>query len=117
MTSPRLCLMIVHMTAFKLGEEGQARFILTIAPVGPGPVEEAMGIVPVGSHIILAKNLAVRPVVAIDLIGAGQDLIRIGLEEAMVRMTVLIMTAVQSVGRRIGESNVDGAILGAAQRG
>ena len=117
MTSPRLSLTIVHMTAFKVEEEDQARIILTIDPDGPGQVEEAMGIVPVGSHIILAKNLAVRPVVAIDLIGAGQDLIRIGLEEATVRMKVLIMTAVQLVGRRIGESNVDGAILGAAQRG
>ena len=109
--------MIVHMTAFKLEEEGQARIILTIDPVGPGPMEEAMGIVPVGSHIILAIDLAVRPVVAMNLIGAGQDLSRIGLEKAMVQMMVLIMTAVQPAGRRTGESNVDGAILGAVQRG
>ena len=60
--------MIVHMAAFKLEEEGQVRIIFMIDPVGPGPAEEATGIVPVGSHIILAIDLAVRPLVAMSLI-------------------------------------------------
>ena len=68
MTSPIVSLMIVHMAAFKLEEEGQVRIIFMIDPVGHGPAEEATGIVLVGSHIILAIGLAVRPLVAMSLI-------------------------------------------------
>ena len=108
--------MIVHMTAFKL-EEGKAQIILMIAPIGPDQVAEEMATAPVVSRIILAIDLVVHPAVAVNLIGPGQDQSRIGLEEAMVRMTVLIMTAAQPVWLRAGESNVDGAVPRAAQHG
>ena len=116
MLSPRFSLTIVHTTAFKL-EGAQAHRFLMIGPVGLVPVEEAMGIVPVESHTTLAIDLAVRPVVAMNLIGAGPDQSRIGLEEAMMQMRVLIVTVSQPVGLKTEESNADGVILGAVQHG
>ena len=116
MPSPRFSSMIVHMTASKL-EEGKAQIILMIAPIGPDQVAGGMATVPVESRIIPAIDLIIRPAVTTSLIGAGRDQSRIGLEEAMVRMTVLIMTAAQPVGPRAGESNVGGAIPRAAPHG
>lgn len=116
MLSPRFSLTIVHTTAFKL-EGAQAQRFLMIGPVGLVPVEEAMGIVPVESHTTLAIDLAVHPVVAMNLIGAGPDQSRIGPEEAMMQMRVLIVTVSQPVGLKTEESNADGVILGAVQHG